>query len=99
MDGPCIINEIFLKIIDDKNFSIRLRRWILTQGLIISQQKVDKPLMFQAIHLGPRFHRRMDGKEDWFEGPGRSNEGWIVDDSFSFVLWEQIVYLFRKWAN
>jgi hypothetical protein len=32
--------------------------------------------MFQAIHLGPRFHKIMDGKEYWFEGPGRSMEGW-----------------------
>jgi len=39
-------------------------------------KRVTKPLMFQAIHLGPRFHKIMDGKEYWFEGPGRSMEGW-----------------------
>jgi len=37
---------------------------------------VNKPLLFQAIHLGPRFHKIMNGKEYWFEGPGRSMEGW-----------------------
>lgn len=37
---------------------------------------VNKPLLFQAIHLGPRFHKIMNGKEYWFEGPGRSLEGW-----------------------
>jgi mannose-6-phosphate isomerase-like protein (cupin superfamily) len=39
-------------------------------------KRVTKPLMFQAIHLGPRFHKIMDGKEYWFEGPDRSMEGW-----------------------
>jgi hypothetical protein len=37
---------------------------------------VNKPILFQAIHLGPRFHKIMGGKEYWFEGPGRSLEGW-----------------------
>jgi hypothetical protein len=37
---------------------------------------VNKPILFQAIHLGPRFHKIMGGKEYWFEGPGRSIEGW-----------------------
>jgi len=37
---------------------------------------VNKPILFQAIHLGPRFHKIMGGKEYWFEGPGRSMEGW-----------------------
>ena len=38
-------------------------------------KRVTKPLMFQAIHLGPRFHKIMDGKEYWFEGPDRSMDG------------------------
>jgi hypothetical protein len=37
---------------------------------------VNKPILFQAIHLGPRFHKIMGGKEYWFEGPGRSFDGW-----------------------
>ena len=37
---------------------------------------VNKPILFQAIHLGPRFHKIMGGKEYWFEGPTRSLEGW-----------------------
>lgn len=37
---------------------------------------VRKPVLFQAIHLGPRFHKIMGGKEYWFEGPNRSLEGW-----------------------
>jgi hypothetical protein len=37
---------------------------------------VNKPILFQAIHLGPRFHKIMRGKEYWFEGPSRSMEGW-----------------------
>jgi hypothetical protein len=37
---------------------------------------INKPLLFQAIHLGPRFHKIMGGKEYWFEGPTRSMEGW-----------------------
>jgi hypothetical protein len=37
---------------------------------------VNKPILFQAIHLGPRFHKIMGGKEYWFEGPNRSLEGW-----------------------
>jgi hypothetical protein len=37
---------------------------------------INKPLLFQAIHLGPRFHKIMGGKEYWFEGPSRSMEGW-----------------------
>jgi hypothetical protein len=37
---------------------------------------VNKPILFQAIHLGPRFHKIMNGKEYWFEGPTRSLEGW-----------------------
>jgi len=37
---------------------------------------VNKPLMFTAIHLGPRFHKIMNGKEYWFEGPDRSLDGW-----------------------
>jgi hypothetical protein len=37
---------------------------------------INKPVLFQAIHLGPRFHKIMNGKEYWFEGPGRSFEGW-----------------------
>jgi hypothetical protein len=37
---------------------------------------VNKPLLFQAIHLGPRFHKIMNGKEYWFEGPGRDASGW-----------------------
>lgn len=37
---------------------------------------VNKPILFQAIHLGPRFHKIMGGKEYWFEGPSRSLEGW-----------------------
>jgi hypothetical protein len=39
-------------------------------------KKVNKPILFQAIHLGPRFHKIMGGKEYWFEGPGRSMDGW-----------------------
>lgn len=37
---------------------------------------VNKPILFQAIHLGPRFHKIMGGKEYWFEGPNRSLNGW-----------------------
>lgn len=37
---------------------------------------VNKPILFQAIHLGPRFHKIMGGKEYWFEGPNRSIDGW-----------------------
>ena len=37
---------------------------------------VNKPILFQAIHLGPRFHKIMNGKEYWFEGPSRSMDGW-----------------------
>jgi len=37
---------------------------------------VNKPILFQAIHLGPRFHKIMNGKEYWFEGPNRPLEGW-----------------------
>lgn len=37
---------------------------------------VNKPLLFQAIHLGPRFHKIQAGKEYWWEGPTRSPEGW-----------------------
>jgi hypothetical protein len=39
-------------------------------------KKINKPVLFQAIHLGPRFHKIMGGKEYWFEGPNRSLEGW-----------------------
>lgn len=51
----------------------------IPKGLLhcpLNFKTVNKPLMFQAIHLGPRFHKMMAGKEYWFEGPSRSMDGW-----------------------
>ena len=37
---------------------------------------VNKPILFQAMHLGPYFQKIMNGQWYWFEGPGKSMAGW-----------------------